>query len=241
MKGKIKKTLNMNYRRIGFAILIIILLATIISWLTPKIFPTSDWPILTAAFIALLIGVAALFKDIIYHVTCGPRIDIDFRLSRGAEIYNGKNDLSYNLAIRNEGLISAKRIRAKIRERDKDKEKDYVSWLNLIRPLSDVSVRHDDGRFEKITSDGEIYMGSLASKEEDYFSFGTHNKNNNEFILKTNTKIGLNNQTITTENKRQRFYSLEIVADNMPPRRYKIQITNDNELENKVKIEYEKI
>lgn len=181
----------------------------------------TEW---VAISVALLLGTIGLFQSMIVDWSLRPFLEVQILTSPEAEIYEGENIKSYNLAVKNIGLSSAKKIRAKVKESFRERKKDYLSWLNLMRPFSNLGIKNSI-TVEKIQISEleKIYISNLSRGEEDYFNFGNL-KSNGSFRLIVNTPIDLNNQSITTGVNETRYYELVLVADNMRSQSYQIQI-----------------
>lgn len=180
--------------------------------------------------VALYIGVLGVFSQQIDQLLSNPSIEIKIKESTIAEVFTFCNELkserSYNLTIRNTSNVPIQKIKVKIRQ------KEEASWLNLIRPLSNIfEINLDNNESKKIESIDEFYINNLSPKDDDDFNlgfYGTDNNGDKKFILTTQTCINMNNQTIRTTINEKHKYFLEIVADNMLPQYVEIILEIDH-------------
>ncbi|MCX6753698.1 MAG: hypothetical protein NTV03_01425 [Candidatus Nomurabacteria bacterium] len=187
------------YKKVIIAINSLISIGTflfIIYILTNKSFPIE-------ASIAYFVGILLVFQYEIRNLVFGPELSYKIKILDTTTI-EGVRSKYYSLNIKNNGIISSKKIRVKIRS-EKDKE-----WLNLKRPF---------WAFSK-----SIFIETLSSQEDEDFNIGSIDENRGYFELATD--IIANNQRLLLNKGDKQEYYLQIVSDNTKPISFKISIDN---------------
>lgn len=179
----------------------------------------------SAIIVAFYIGILGVFREEIINISNNPSIDYKIKKSSPSEVYTVCEFLnaseSYNLTIKNKGNTPLRNIKIKIRE------KEEASWLNLVRPFSNIFITDENKEPEKVGENiDKFYLNNLSPGEEDDFTFGyfgsSIEKEETFFILATQTCLDTNNQSIRITTDESKEYFLEIVADNMKPKSFEI-------------------
>ena len=188
--------MNSKYFRL---ILSIIILGVILYF----IYRFRDEDVLIGMLIAYIIGILAIYQDIIRNWIFRPILVPCIKISKSITVA-GVPTKYYNLNIKNKGFISAINIRVKIKS-EIDKE-----WLSLLRPFWAIKEK--------------IFIDKLSPQEEEDFNIG--NIYNNQTTFQIITDIKANNQKLILSNSEKQEYFLEIVSENTKPISLKIIVEN---------------